>query len=133
MIHLGIASYIRTGSPISFELNHTVPLNRLNGAVSAAKRRATLYKLPFDKLACKSLVLALPMRCPCCNNVINYVTGNGHKDVMASPSLDKRLPEKGYVSGNISVICNGCNTVKHTGTAEDHEMIADYIKRHSND
>jgi hypothetical protein len=44
-----------------------------------------------------------------------------------SPSLDRIVPELGYVPGNIAVISKRANTIKSTGTAEEHRRIADWI------
>jgi hypothetical protein len=44
-----------------------------------------------------------------------------------SPSLDRIIPELGYVRGNIEVISRRANTIKNDGTAEEHRKIADHI------
>jgi hypothetical protein len=44
-----------------------------------------------------------------------------------SPSLDRIVPELGYVPGNIAVISHRANTIKSKGTAEEHRRIADWI------
>lgn len=44
-----------------------------------------------------------------------------------SPTIDKIIPEKGYVKGNICMISNRANRIKDNGTAEEHRLIAKYI------
>lgn len=44
-------------------------------------------------------------------------------------SIDRIIPELGYVKGNIGVICCRCNTVKSHGTAKEHIMIGNYLER----
>jgi hypothetical protein len=44
-----------------------------------------------------------------------------------SPSLDRIVPELGYVPGNIAVISSRANMIKSTGTAEEHRKVADWI------
>ena len=50
-----------------------------------------------------------------------------------SPSLDKLVPEKGYVEGNVFWISWRANLIKSVGTAEEHRLIAAWIDNHSND
>lgn len=45
-----------------------------------------------------------------------------------SPSLDRIIPEIGYVKGNVRVISWRANNLKRDGTAEEFERIAAYIR-----
>lgn len=53
----------------------------------------------------------------------------GPKD--ASPSVDRVIPELGYVPGNVVVISNRANVIKSFGTAEEHRLIADWMDEHN--
>jgi hypothetical protein len=46
-----------------------------------------------------------------------------------SPSLDRINPEKGYVRGNIAIISYRANRMKADGTADEHRLIAEWIRR----
>lgn len=46
---------------------------------------------------------------------------------MLSPSLDRIENTKGYVRGNVAVICLRCNRLKNHGTAAEHRRIADWM------
>ncbi len=44
------------------------------------------------------------------------------------PSLDRRDSLKGYTEDNVAWICFRCNILKSSGTAQDHEQIATWMK-----
>jgi hypothetical protein len=44
-----------------------------------------------------------------------------------SPSLDRIIPELGYVPGNVAVISYRANRIKNEGLAEEHRKIADWM------
>lgn len=46
-----------------------------------------------------------------------------------SPTVDRLVPELGYVPGNVAVISHRANSIKHMGTAEEHRRIADWMDR----
>lgn len=50
-----------------------------------------------------------------------------HKKADNSPSLDRILPAKGYVHGNVAVISERANRLKNNGSSEEHRRIADWI------
>ena len=43
------------------------------------------------------------------------------------PSLDRIVPELGYVQGNVAFISHKANRIKDNGTMQDHYDIADWI------
>jgi hypothetical protein len=45
-----------------------------------------------------------------------------------SPSLDRLVPNKGYVKGNCFIISNKANRMKQDNTLEDFMKIISYIK-----
>ena len=65
--------------------------------------------------------------CPILNVPIRFLD-KGFDDF--TPSIDKIIPELGYVEGNVAVISRRANTIKNSGTAEEHRLIADYIDRY---
>jgi len=87
-----------------------------------AKRRAARGGLPFN---IKPSDVAIPSHCPCLG--IPLIPGLGKRTHDGSPSIDRIIPELGYVSGNIRVISYKANAMKRNGTAEELRRIADYI------
>tara|TARA_R100000995_G_scaffold47914_1_gene22812 strand:- start:1168 stop:1515 length:348 start_codon:yes stop_codon:yes gene_type:complete len=47
-----------------------------------------------------------------------------------SPALDRIVPEKGYVIGNVEIISSKANNVKSLGTSEDLYRVADRLYEH---
>ena len=77
------------------------------GAKARADRAGqTIGVTPADIKAC------FVENCPACGSRLAYRNaGTRHND---SASLDKLIPESGYTSGNISIICNACNLKKNS-------------------
>jgi hypothetical protein len=46
-----------------------------------------------------------------------------------SASIDRIVPEAGYVPENIAIISRRANSIKNEGTAEEHRLIADWMDR----
>lgn len=69
--------------------------------------------------------IVVPDTCPICESKMQVSTTRGGNS--RSPTLDKVVPDKGYVKGNVAVICKYCNSLKGAGSAEDHRRIAAYI------
>ncbi len=94
---------------------------RLN--LNQAKYRAKAAGVPFSLQ--REDVSAIDV-CPICQSemVFGDDTGRG-----TSPSLDRIVPELGYVKENVVVICGACNRRKGDSTPELLYAIADYIYR----
>lgn len=90
-----------------------------------ARQRARDQNIPF-KITRDDIIV--PDNCPICNiKMAHAPTGGGNS---ASYTLDKVIPQLGYIKGNISVICKLCNSTKGSGDAELHRKIANYIDTH---
>jgi len=50
-------------------------------------------------------------------------------DKRYSPSLDRIDPKRGYVPGNVWIVGWRANLIKSNGTAEEHEMIAQAMRK----
>lgn len=88
---------------------------------TAAKRRAEDQNVPFS---IEVTDIVIPTVCP----ILGCMLEPGHlKAGDASPSLDKIIPELGYVPGNIAVISFRANQLKSNGTAAEHRAIADWM------
>ena len=60
--------------------------------------------------------IVIPPACLVCG--VPLATGTGSGPAKASPSLDRYEPTRGYVPGNIMVICADCNRRKQNHTGE---------------
>lgn len=86
-----------------------------------AKRRAVRGGFPF----------ALTMddifwgeACPCCGTVYSFAPEGGYS---SRPSIDKLIPERGYVRDNVVFICVRCNQRKSDMTPKEMYRIADFF------
>lgn len=87
----------------------------------AAKKRAKEKELPFD-ITIEDIII--PDVCP----IFGFPLMAGNiLERDNSPSLDRIIPELGYVKGNIKVISFKANTLKRDGHIEDFEKIIKYI------
>lgn len=87
-----------------------------------AKVRATALGLAFD-LTLEDITL--PEVCPVLG--IQIVFGRGQVQP-GSPTVDRVVPERGYVRGNICVISHRANQIKSNGTIAEHEAVLRYMR-----
>jgi hypothetical protein len=97
--------------------------NPLQTMVYAAKSRARKLGVPFN---ITPEDLALPSHCPIWG--IPLVIGGG---VISdgSPSLDKFIPELGYVRGNVAIISNKANRTKNNATTEEIRKLLKWMEQ----
>ena len=94
----------------------------LSDTFRAARCRAKKLGLPFDK---QIPDLELPDVCPVLGIPLNYHAQLG-KHSPNSPSLDRIVPERGYVASNLRVISNRANMLKNNASlAEMRCILAD--------
>lgn len=74
--------------------------------VSAARKRAQRDGIPFDL---RFTDFVIPVTCPITQRPFAIASGSPGDD---SPTLDKIIPERGYVRGNIAVISHRANRIK---------------------
>ena len=93
----------------------------------AAKRRSSAKKIPFD-ISHEDIVI--PNRCPILGIELEVNKAkDGRKGPKPnSPSLDKLIPSKGYVKGNIAVISHKANLMKSNGSLEEIEAIIKWME-----
>lgn len=80
-----------------------------------AKQRARLRGIPFT-ITLEDIFI--PERCPIFDCVLVRNKG-GKRALPNSPSLDRIVPERGYVPGNVRVICFKANTIKSNATKDE--------------
>lgn len=67
-----------------------------------------------------------PTHCPVLGLELNYFADTRTEN---SPSFDRFDTDKGYITGNVQIISWRANRIKNDGTAEEHEKIAEYLRR----
>ena len=92
------------------------------GMLAGAKRRAKAYGVPFD-LVLEDIVV--PKLCPVLGIPIGIGGGKTHA---GSPSLDRIIPELGYVPGNVAVISHRANKIKNDATAAELRAVAEWVE-----
>ena len=92
-----------------------------NSLLCNARRRARDQDVPFSL---SENDLHIPEECPCCGVGMK----SGYEDgINNSPSIDRIIPELGYVSENIVIIDHRCNRRKSDSTPEQLYEIADFV------
>jgi hypothetical protein len=86
------------------------------------KKRAKKRGIPFE-IEVSDVVI--PKVCPILGIELSFGVGRVHD---ASPSLDRIVPEKGYVKDNCFIISSKANRMKQENTLETLEKIIAYIK-----
>lgn len=66
-----------------------------------------------------------PTHCPVLGIELNYFSEGRQEN---SVSFDRKNPTKGYIKDNVVILSWRANRIKNDGTAEEHELIAKYIK-----
>lgn len=83
----------------------------------SAKQRAKNQNLPFD-IELNDIII--PKYCPILDiEIKRKESGKGGSFQPNSPSLDKIIPSKGYVKGNIMIISMKANIMKCNATIEE--------------
>jgi hypothetical protein len=89
----------------------------------SALRRAKKAGVPFA-ICVDDIVI--PPCCPVLGIPLQRSTSGRMRD--ASPSMDRIVPEKGYVLGNIAVISYRANRIKNDATLEELKRIAAWME-----
>jgi hypothetical protein len=88
----------------------------------STKRRAKIELIEFDL---DESDIIIPIRCPILDLELQMHSGYARDN---SPSIDRLIPNKGYVKGNCFIISYKANRMKQDNTLEDLEKIVKYIK-----
>ena len=97
--------------------------NREKKMLYGARARSKQKDLPFN---IEEIDIMIPTICPVLGIPISPGEGKPRPN---SPSLDRIIPEKGYVKGNIVVISSKANTIKSDATPEEIIMVGEFYKK----
>ncbi len=101
-----------------------------NNMIRRARSRAKKKNIPFDidQAYIRSLV---PSHCPILGIELEWSVqrGNGNCPLSNSPSLDRIVPEQGYVKGNVWIVSHRANTIKSDASYEELKLVTDAAKR----
>lgn len=98
--------------------------NHIALLLSAARNRAKTRGLPFTLTAADIMV---PDVCPVFGTPLKRnLKGSGH--TADSPSLDRLVPELGYVPGNVRIISLRANRIKNDASPQELRQVADWFE-----
>jgi len=91
-------------------------LDLLSGARTRARNKGTAFAITLDDIE-------IPTHCPILD--IEMTRNEGYSSG-SSPTLDRVVPESGYVRGNVLVISRKANTIKSDASPEELRLVARY-------
>jgi hypothetical protein len=92
----------------------------LSNTKSVCEREEIPFNITVDDLA------PYPLTCPVLGLPINWMnTGSSSND---SPSIDRMIPELGYVKGNVRLISQKANRLKGNASVEELKAILRYME-----
>ena len=95
----------------------------------ARKHHAKKYNIPFN-LTLEYIESIAPDCCPIFDTPLSWcVQGQSHSD--NSPTIDRIIPELGYIVGNVIWLSNRANRIKNGGTMSEHKAIYEFMLKHS--
>lgn len=89
----------------------------------SVKGRAKRQELPFDL---DKSDIVIPDVCPVLGILITPCAENRDN----SPSVDRIIPELGYVKGNVVVISYRANRIKNDASLAELELVVAYVQQH---
>jgi hypothetical protein len=93
-----------------------------------AEKRAKDRDLPFS-ITEEYLESIWTGVCPVFQVRLNLPSHGGKKISPAKPSLDRLIPDKGYVPGNVIWISFRANQMKSDGTSEELFRVAEWLQQ----
>jgi hypothetical protein len=102
---------------------------RLRYLIRHAALRCKKNGTECDIAYLERLIGVRPEICPCCSCKLDYAVNSGkHMPKVDGPSLDRIDCTRGYVEGNVAVICWRCNALKRDASLVELERIVAYMK-----
>ena len=65
--------------------------------------------------------------CECCNKPLDISFKSNRSFNENSPSMDRVDPKKGYIKGNVAILCWRCNKLKQDANSQELRMIANFM------
>ncbi len=97
----------------------------INTITSQTKGRAKKLNIPFDEQAVRIALKNCPEVCPVFKT--KFVIGEGAGPKESSPTLDRIIPENGYVTGNVCVISWKANRLKNNSSFEELLQVVEWL------
>ena len=97
-------------------------------SVKGAKRRAKVRDIPFS-LTEEYLESIWTGVCPVFQTRLRLPGHGGNERTATKPSLDRLVPDKGYVPGNVIWISLRANQMKNDGTSDDLFRVAEWLQQ----
>lgn len=95
--------------------------NPMKKLLAGARRRSKMINLPFDV---EESDLTIPEFCPILGIKLGHFEGQASDN---SASIDKIIPELGYVKGNVQVISCLANKMKTSATPDQLKLFAEWV------
>jgi hypothetical protein len=93
--------------------------------ISRCKRSGMKCDIEFIR----SMRSLRPETCPCCGVPLDYAySGASKRAKINGPSFDRVDTSKGYVRGNVEIICWRCNALKRDALLHELEAIVVYMR-----
>lgn len=94
----------------------------LRGTRSRAKQRGIEFTITAADVR-------MAENCPCCSRKLQMRSGPaGHGPLPSSPSLERIDGTKGYIPGNVVILCWRCNEIKRNATLAELKTIVSWLE-----
>lgn len=103
------------------------PAIRMRQRAFSTITRAKRDGIEYDRETLFNVAASPPCNCMVCGNKIDYSFDAGNKPLSNGPSFDRWNNNKGYVPGNVNIICRRCNTFKGSMSITDITNLRDYM------
>ena len=114
--------YAKDKHPIKHGQYMSTRYSLLKNAKSRAKKKKIPCTITLDDIP------SVPEVCPILGIKLTSYKGEGKKGLQPdSPTLDRIIPEKGYIPGNIQIISGRANMIKNDATPSELQAVADYV------
>jgi hypothetical protein len=104
-----------------------IPKNRMRSMVSSRIGDCKRRGIPYNIEAFSDFLINPPENCSFCGVKLDYSIGAGYLN--QGPSIDRVVPSKGYVVGNVTMLCRFHNSLKGGATASEHRAFADFMDK----